>query len=276
MRTAIAGYGDLGRRVARRLVEAGHAVLGLCRGERPAEPGVELRRVDLARLEPAALADWRADALLIALSPDARTPDDYRATYVDLLPRLAKAFGGGLRRCVLVSSTAVYGDADGDLVDERSPTRPARWNGEILLDAERRAAECLPGLVVARPSGLYGPGRTALLRRAAAGDPGDGHWTNRIHVDDAASGLVELLVMDAPASCYCLNDDLPAAEHQVLAELRRLLGLPEVAVADCAPRGRRISNARLRGSGWRPRFPSYREGYADLLAADGAQAAHRL
>jgi electron-transferring-flavoprotein dehydrogenase len=116
--------------------------------------------------------------------------------------------------------------------------------------------------VVARPSGLYGPGRSWLWRRALSGEPGDGRWTNRIHVDDAAAALAELLDLPSPQACYCLNDDAPSPEHVVLNGLRALRGLPAIAPASTQPRGRRVSNALLRGSGWAPCYPSWREGYA--------------
>lgn len=274
MRVAIAGYGDLGQRLGRRLRDAGHAVLGLRRSAAAAEPGIELRALDVARLAAGELASWQAEALVVALSPDERSPEGYRRTYIDPLPGMAAAFGSTLRRSLLVSSTAVYGEQDdGAWVDEDTPTRPTRWNGRLLVEAEARAADCLPGLSVARASGLYGPGRGHLLRRALAGEIGQARWTNRIQIDDAAAALAHLLAQVAPADCYCLSDDRPALEHEVLAGLRALRGGGTPAVP-CEPgqgSGRRVSNRRLRDSGWRPDYPGWQEGYAALLrAADDA------
>lgn len=274
MRVAIAGFGDLGRRLARRLVARGDAVLALRRSEVATEPGVSLQRCDVTRLRTGELADWRADALVVALAPEARTPAAYRQTYVDALAPLAAALGDSLQRCVQVGSTAVYGGDDGGWADEDTPAAPSAWNGDLLLEAERRAGECLPGLIRARCSGLYGPGRTWLWRRALAGESGDARWTNRIHVEDAAEALAHLLRCAQPASCYCVTDDTPALEHEVLNGLRALQGLPPSLPAELVPRGRRISNARLRASGWRPRYPGWREGYAaELLRSPQSDAA---
>jgi nucleoside-diphosphate-sugar epimerase len=270
MRIAIAGFGDLGSRVARRLRDHGHPVLGLRRTAVASEPCIETRAVDINTLAAGSLADWHADTLLVALSADERSPAGYRRAYLDPLPRLADALGGGLRRSVLVSSTAVFGDAANGLADETTPARPSRWNGEYLLQAESVAAGCLPGLQVVRPAGIYGPGRRHLLQQALDGVPGDGRWTNRIHVEDAAAALVHLLMASASASLYCLTDDHPAPEHQVLDGLRTLQGRPAVDSPDTTPRGRRISNARLRATGWRPVYPSWREGYAALLSSKPA------
>lgn len=270
MRVAIAGFGDLGQRLAERLVRRGDRVLGLRRSEHPASEGIELHRGDVRGLRRHELAGWQAEALVIALTPDERSPEGYRRAYLEPLTPLAAAFGDSLRRCLLVSSTAVYADADGGWVDEHTSAAPARWNGELLLAAEQRAADSLPGLVRCRPSGLYGPGRQALWRRALAGEPGDGRWTNRIHIDDAADALAHLLQLDQLADCYCLNDDAPAPEHVVLDGLRALRGLPAVAALDTRPSGRRINNARLRASGWAPRYPSWKEGYAAAGRVDEA------
>lgn len=262
MRVAIAGFGDLGQRLAQRLSARGHAVLGLRRRPPPASGGIETRACDVGRLRPGALADWGAEALVVALSPDQRSPEGYRHTYLQPLPVLNAALGATLQRSLLVSSTAVYADADGGWVDERTAPAPERWNGALLWEAERCAAGVLPGLVIARPSGLYGPDRSWLWRRALSGEPGDARWTNRIHVDDAASALAHLLDVATPLACYCLNDDAPSPEHVVLNGLRALRGLPAIAPASMRPHGRRVSNALLRSSGWVPRYPSWREGYA--------------
>lgn len=271
MRVAIAGCGDLGMRLARRLAAGAVPVLGLRRSAAPSVPGLSLARVDVTRLEPGQLADWGATALVIALSPDRRTPEDYRATYVRSLDALAAAFGASLVRCLLVSSTAVYGGEDGGWVDEDTAPAPARWNGAILLEAERRAAALLPGLVVCRLAGIYGPGRERMWRRALAGERGSRRWTNRIHAEDAAAALAHLLAVPAPGPCYNVSDDRPAPEFEVLDGLRALCGRPALGPVEGGGRGRRIRNARLRAAGWAPRYPGWSEGYAAELAARDGQ-----
>jgi nucleoside-diphosphate-sugar epimerase len=152
-----------------------------------------------------------------------------------------------------------------------SPAQPDSWNGELLCRAEQALRERLPATVLLRCAGLYGPGREWLLRRARAGEPGSGRWSNRLHVDDAAAAVAHLLGLAEPATLYNLVDDAPAPEWQVLADLRVLLGEPAVPLAGPPPpRGRRIANTRLRGSGWRPRFPDHRSGYAAVLREAGS------
>jgi nucleoside-diphosphate-sugar epimerase len=167
-----------------------------------------------------------------------------------------------------VSSTAVYREDAGEWVDETTPPEPPAFNGKALWAAEQALAPH-PGGITLRLSGIYGPGREMMLRKARAGEPGRLHWTNRIHVEDAASALSCLLDLAAPEPLYLGSDDLPARELEVLAWLREKEGLPTVAPVAGAESGRRIRNLRLRATGWTPAFPDYRNGYAGLPAKPG-------
>ena len=104
------------------------------------------------------------------------------------------------------------------------------WNGQVLLEAELRLRERVPGLVVVRFAGIYGPGREALLARVRAGQGGAArHWTNRIHVEDAAAALQHLLGLAAPASLYLGSDGHPAPEAEVLQWIAQRMGLTVAA-----------------------------------------------
>lgn len=262
----VAGAGDVGGRFAALRVAAGDEVIALRRREVPAAPGQRTLRADLASGEGLSRLPRRAQALVFCAAPDQRDEAAYRALYLDGLRRLLDACEAP--RVVFVSSTAVYGQDAGEWVDEDTPADPAGFNGRVLREAELALA-AHPGGIALRLSGLYGPGREMMLRKARAGEPGRPHWTNRLHVDDAASALSHLLDLSAPATCYVGSDDLPAREHEVLAWLRSRSGLPVVDVASSAESGRRVRNARLRASGWAPLFPDYRAGYGALLAAPG-------
>jgi nucleoside-diphosphate-sugar epimerase len=91
-------------------------------------------------------------------------------------------------------------------------------------------------------------------------------WTNRIHRDDAAQAVVHLLTRQvAPERLYLGTDDEPAQLGDVATFLAERLGAPTPPPADPAQgHGKRLSNARLRATGWEPTRPSYREGYASL------------
>lgn len=270
MHTLIAGWGDLGRRLGTRLREQGQRVTGLRRRVVPEQSACVLAR-DLADLAPNALAELGVERLVISVAPDQRTPEHYRRVYRDGSLRAIEALGNSLQRVLFVSSTSVYGDAEGDWVDEQTPAEPDRWQGEELLHAEAWIRHRFPALVVARASGLYGPGRLRMLDLARSGARGARRWTNRIHVEDAAAALAHLLELQHPASLYLLSDCMPAPEDEVLGWLRaRLAGrAPDDAAASPALEtevaGRRISARQLRDSGFAFRYPDYRSGYAGLI-----------
>jgi nucleoside-diphosphate-sugar epimerase len=262
----IAGAGDVGGRLATLRLAAGDEVIALRRRETAATPGLRTVRADLASGEGLARLPRQAEALVFCAAPDRRDEAAYRALYLDGLRRLLDACMAP--RLVFVSSSAVYRDDAGEWVDEDTPADPPAFNGRVLLETERVLARHDGGTAL-RLSGIYGPGREMMLRKARAGEAGRPHWTNRIHAEDAASALSHLLDLPAPASCYLGSDDQPTPESELLDWLRAREGLPSVAAAEGAATGRRLRNARLRASGWSPRYPDYRAGYGALLAGPG-------
>lgn len=174
-----------------------------------------------------------------------------------------------------LSSTGVYGDAQGAWVDESAPTGTGRRSARSETDARWLAL----GARVFRLPGIYGPGRSALDRvregRAQRIDL-PGQVFSRVHVDDIVSGV--LAGLDAPAGAYNLADDLPCSQNAVIEEACRLLGvepppMQTLEQANLSPmaRGfyaenRRVANGKAkRVLGWQPRYPTYREGLVSLL-----------
>lgn len=255
----IAGAGELGARLAARQSALGHEVVAMRRRDREV-PGARLLRADLGSGEGFARLPRRPDALVFCAAPDERDEAAYRRLYLDGLRRLLDAVD--TPRLVFVSSTAVYAQDAGEWVTETTAAVPTRFNGRVLLESEREL-DAHPGGVVLRLSGLYGPGREAMRRKAQAGEAGRVHWTNRIHLDDAAAALSQLLALPSPQRLYLGSDDAPALECEVLAWLREDEGLPAIPLPAGVASGRRIANTRLRASGWQPRFPDFRSGYAD-------------
>ena len=278
MSVVIAGCGDLGTEIGLRLAAQGHEVLGLRRRAELVPAPLTGLPVDLSTQVPELPGDL--ELLVVATAADGRTPEDYRAAYVDGLRNLLTGvLGAGSlpRRALLISSTAVCGDAGGGEVTEDTPVDPSTPTAEVLLEAEELFHEQFPAGAVLRLSGIYGPGRTRLIEKVRSGGAASGAaWTNRIHRDDAAAAAVHLLTMDAqPLTLYLGTDDEPAREHEVLEFLARELGAPppeDVPEADAPRRGsKRLSNRRLRESGFALRYPTYREGYRAVLAGEGVR-----
>lgn len=272
-RILLAGCGDLGERVAQRLRAHGDEVWAL-RRQPPVRGGhgIHWLRGDLT--DPASLRELPAGITRLVYLPAPATRDKaaYRAIFVDGLRYLLDALDRRkLGRVLFVSSSAVYGEHDGDWVDEATPTDPPGFNGAVLLEAEQwLAQQSLPSTVL-RLAGLYGPGRLQLIERLRAGQlrvPRETpHWANRIHVDDAAAAVAHLLQLKSPQPLYLGVDDTPMPLDELYDFLAALIDAP-LPAEGAAPTGvgsKRLRNARLRASGWAPQWPDAREGYAALL-----------
>jgi nucleoside-diphosphate-sugar epimerase len=274
----IAGCGDVGTRAGLLLAAAGWTVTGLRRGGTLLAP-LAVVHADLTRRETLAGLP-AADLVLYLPTPGARTEAAYRAVFIDGPAALLAALPRPPARLVFVSSTAVYGDFDGGWADEDSPAQPEGFNGVVLLEAERLLAAGPVPTVVARLAGIYGPGREWMLARVRAGEAcRPGAWTNRIHAQDAARMLVHLATLPDPYPVYVGVDDAPATECEVMGWLAGRMGLPAPPPATdarspgrgMAAGNRRLSNRRLRDSGFRFDYPDYRAGYTGLTP-DGRES----
>ncbi len=262
------GCGDLGSRIGLLLAERGHRVLALRRRAERVPPPLQGLSVDLT-VETPALPDLDLRYLVVALTARPRTEEAYRATYVEGMRRALDALeatGQRPQRAVLISSTGVHGDApDGTLIDERHQPSPADGPARMLLEAEELFHARVPGSTVLRCSGLYDGAGSRFVDRVREGRIDDPHrWTNRIHRDDAAAAAVHLLTRsENPDAVYLGNDDEPAMMGDVASDIAGRLDLPAPIPGDLAlAHGKRVSNARLRATGWAPAYPTYREGYA--------------
>ena len=276
----IIGCGFLGEAAAELFSAQGKRVLGLVRSES------SLAHLQGRRFEAAA-CDVTDPSSMEALSPRLRNvplaihavssghggAESYAAIYRDALRRVIERWNPG--RVIFIGSTSVYAQTDGSWVTEDSETLPDRETGRILLEAEQIALAA--GGSVARLSGIYGPGRSYLLKRFLAGEAvleeGGHRWMNQIHRDDGAAALLRLGNPDVPSGLYNVTDDTPSTQREAYGWMAEYFGkpLPTDGPADLqSKRGwssKRISNARLRGWGWKPAYPSYRDALPQLVAS---------
>ena len=257
-RMLIFGLGYTARRIAARLTAAGWEVVSTGR-----EGTLRFDDAGAVRL---ALAD--AAAVLSSVPPDGTGCDPVLDAYGD-------ALGG--RWLGYLSSTGVYGDTAGAWVDESAPV----GQGRRTARAEADGAWLALGARVLRLPGIYGPGRSALERvregrahRIAL----ENQVFSRIHVDDIAQAAE--LALNAPEGAYNIADDHPDSQNAVIEEACRLLGMAPPPIQSLEEAGlspmarafyaenRRVANGKAgRVLGWTPRYPSYCEGLAALLAA---------
>lgn len=265
-RLLIAGCGDIGSRLASLLPPEQWQVSGMRRRVERLPENIAPIKADLLDRNTLKAVDRAWDGVIYQATPDQRTPEAYRQAYVSGLENLLARIQP--ERLLLVSSTSVYGQDEGQWVDEDSPTEPGRFSGRILLDAEALARAA--GGIVVRFSGIYGPGRDYLLRQVRSGqatcraDPPQ--WTNRIHADDCAGVLAHLLRLPSPHERYCASDNRPVARSEVLDWLAERLGQPQPRrTASGGGQGKRVSNQRLRASGYDLIYPDFRHGYGAML-----------
>ena len=275
-RVLIAGCGFVGVRLAQDLRSEGDEVWCLSRSQPDLPPGSHWVCADLTRPETLRSALPKELTHLVYAASAGRSSDaQYEAVYVHGLANLLNAADlSQVRRLLFVSSTTVYHQNDGSWVDETSPTLPAHFAGIRTLQAERLAWGASVPATVLRCAGIYGPGRTRLIDSVTSGsaafDRAHPHYTNRIHRDDVAGALRHLMSVNDPQPLYLGVDHEPAPLEEVLRFLAVKLGvaLPE-SVPLAAPRAgnKRCRGDKLRESGYAFHYPTYREGYAEMLDA---------
>ncbi|MCP8901015.1 SDR family oxidoreductase [Gilvimarinus xylanilyticus] len=263
----IIGCGDLGERLA---ACAGDEfdVYGL-RRHPPADAraGIHYLRGDASdRATMDRVLARNFDAIVLTLTPAARSDEGYRRGYVTPCETLIEALAGRSPRILFISSTSVYGQANGEWVDEATAARPPRYNGQRVLEAEQLLAAAGLPLVVLRLAGIYGPGRTRLMDSVAAGKTeATEAYTNRIHADDAAGFMAWVLKMDEPASLYLLSDGESPRKGQVVNWLAQQLGVAPPPEGESASLNKRIDNRAMRASGYPLRYPGFKAGFAELI-----------
>ena len=285
------GYGYTAQTLARVLRAEGWAISGSGRTEETlaamVADGVGACRFD--RQQPLAEAGAvlaEATHLLSSVPPDAAGDPvlDCHAEAIAAMPPL--------RWIGYLSTTGVYGDTGGALVDETAPLRPTVERSVRRVAAERAwlalfERRRLP-VQVFRLAGIYGPGRNPLdqVRRGEARRiDRPGHLFSRIHVEDIAAVLHASINQPNPGRIYNVCDDEAAAPADVTAFACRLLGVPPPPLIpfEAAERSmsamarsfwrdnRRVDNTRMkRELGVRLRYPTYREGLIALAATEEA------
>jgi nucleoside-diphosphate-sugar epimerase len=187
------------------------------------------------------------------------------AQTVNALPQAPKLI-------IWVSSTSVYGDNNGDWVDETTAPNPVTFSGEILLQAEQIIQNLPCSSTAVRFSGIYGPGRSRLLSQVQAGKGRPKlpeQWSNRIHADDCGAvlaHLIELFESNKPIEpIYLASDCEPVTQYDIRQWLAQKLDVSLIAEAVKLGSIRRCSNRLLLDTGFKFNYPSYKEGYAALI-----------
>ena len=288
MRVLIVGCGYVGIPLGAELVKLGHEVFGL---RRSADGDAELTAAgiqplvgDITRAEDLAKLPGPFDWVVNTVSSSKGGEEEYRQVYLQGTRNLIEWLGlTTLKKFVYTSSTSVYGQTDGSVVKETSPTEPASATSKLLVETENlliQAAQIqkFPAVVL-RVAGIYGPERGHLflqyLRSEARIASKGERIINMIHRDDVVTSIIAALKSGRPGEVYNVSDDEPVAQIHFFRWLSETLGkwMPPFATEEenaNRKRGltnKKISNRRLKMElGVALKHPTFRQGYtAEIL-----------
>ena len=301
MQKLIIGCGYVGMEAARKWLEAGHEVAALTRSEEHArqfsEWGIQPVRGEVT--QPETLQQLpEADTVLYAVGFDRSASLSRREVYVDGLAHVLSVIKQRAQKIIYLSSTSVYGQTQGEWVDESSLCEPERENGQICLQAEQLfeqqgllSGDSLGGsarAVILRLAGIYGPGRLlARMEQIRAGEPLLGRpdaWLNLIHLTDIVNTILKCDTEIPLSSHYLVSDSRPVTRQEYYQTLAELLDAPAPRFAEgvaaeqkskstrsnsterAAGLNKRCNNKRLREElGLEPVYPSIWEGLPQAI-----------
>ncbi len=293
MRVLIVGCGYVGLPLGAELARLGHEVFGLRRSaEGEAEliaAGVKPLIADITRPEDLAKLPGPFDWVVNTVSSSKGGEEEYRQVYLQGMRNLMEWLAPtALKKFVYTSSTSVYGQTDGSVVKESSPTEPASATSRVLVETEKLLLDAAQAgkfpAVILRVAGIYGPERGHLFHQYLLGEAriagkGD-RILNMIHREDLVGTIIAALKSGRAGEVYNATDDEPVAQIHFFRWLSETLGksMPPFATEEenvSRKRGltnKKISNRKLKMElGVALKYPTFRQGYtAEILLLDRA------
>jgi nucleoside-diphosphate-sugar epimerase len=275
-RVLIAGCGYVGEAAANAFHERGWEVEGWTGSAESAaklsDRPYPVHAVDVTDRSAVSAASGEFDVVIHCVSSRGGREEQYRRLYFQGAQNLLRAFPRAT--LLFTSSTSVYAQKDGSVVDEWSPAEPRHEKGKILRETEELVLAA--DGIVARLAGIHGPHRSVFLSRVLEGrtpPEGDDRFINQVHRDDIVSAL--LLVADRRAECrgeiFNVVADEPVKASAAYEWLSTQVKMP--LVSDAADAGQRkrgdsnkqVSNRKLRALGWAPRYPTFESAMTESI-----------
>jgi len=228
----ILGCGYVGTRLAKACLQKNISVFATTRDEKHACKLKKLGIHPVVVATPCDIPDniLQHTALIVDSIPLTRHADDMLASQLEWLPAIAPKLTQ-LQWAGYLSTTGVYGDADGAWVNESYPCNPSSARGIGRLQAEQAWLHSDLPAEIFRLAGIYGPDRN-LIERIKAGDYkavqwNPPHYSSRIHVDDIIAALLAAMQSPHPSRIINLADDLPLPHADYVQQLAALLHAPK-------------------------------------------------
>ncbi len=280
MNVLIVGCGDIGNLLGELFLKEGTTVWGIRRNIRKLSPGITPIEIDLSQPINRELLPSEVHYVFYLAAADESSDEAYKRVYVDGVKNILQALRKQetFRRFFFISSTSVYHQTDGEWVDEDSPVKPTHFTGVRMLEGETIVKNSGLSFTTVRFGGIYGSGRERLLDRIKKGEEkltlGRAPlYTNRIHRTDCAQILKHLTTISSPHPLYLGVDNEPAEKNSVISYLSAVLGItPQIGESKTLSpiqrqSNKRCSNKRLLATNFSFIYPTFREGYEELLAA---------
>ncbi|MDO5770170.1 MAG: NAD-dependent epimerase/dehydratase family protein [Psychrobacter sp.] len=289
----IIGQGDIGQPVTNKLAEManqsgqrlghhlGHCsnyrsdynVTGLARGERhkyDLHDDAGFIQADALKVTAEQLRDFTHIAIIV--TPDNYDADAYKNTYLGIAQHIADLSKElpDIERVVFISSTGVYGQNNGEWVDETvAPVTPEREGSIYILKAEQALQQAYGDkAVIIRPSGIYGKDRLMRIRKVKEDNkPAMPRyaWSNRIMDTDLIHIIAQVLTIDKAQlkPLYLATDYAPVSTYELAKWLCEQLDTSVPEIDDSAP----VSGKRLHSNiplAWLE-YPDWQVGYQYIL-----------
>ena len=260
----VIGAGYIGAEVIRQALDTEWEAIGATKS---GEDG--MMAIDVSDIESLRKCEIAPDIIIHCASSGRGGEDAYRAVFLQGVENIHSVYPN--TPLIFVSSSSVYAQTEGEVVNEQSETLPTRATGKILLESEKLVLQ--QGGIVARLAGIYGPKRSVLLKKLLMGSAEieeDGRRIiNQIHQYDAASALLflagRLIDKELAGECYNVCDSFPRSQKETYIGLCKVLNLPlpPTGVRDLnRKRGwthKAVSNQKLISAGWTPQYPNFLE-----------------
>lgn len=248
------GYGKTSQRVAKQLFEQGHQITTISQSPKTdvwAQHLIQdVHQLNLSQIPP-------VDAVYILLSPNVGTIDAYQQTYVDSIRPIVQALKNHpIQKVIVVSSTRVYGENNGERIDDETAPNPSDEQGKLLFKMEQLWQQAYSEhCIIIRPTGIYGTSNARMLKLAEKTQSYPNiHWSNRIHIEDLARFLAYMIHVEHPEKSYICTNNQPQALHERILELQKALNLPELVLESERETGKRIYAERMVASGFELKY----------------------
>lgn len=262
MKYLIIGQGRIGQEVAIMLAKSGHVITALARSAKvyPDDVMVDFWQKNALDLTKDEINDFDGIAIIITPDGGADRVKAYQDSYLAVCQHMAN-LDVDCQKVLFVSSTSVYGENEGQIVDEHTTARPTAPTAKMLLDAENALIRTYGRrAIIVRPSGIYGSSTrmTERAKRSHADGVPSHHYTNRIHEQDLTAVIARILMADDFKHVYLVSDFESVTLADVVSFICQNQGFLPPKIIPSTPTGKRvmpnIDKIWLR-------FHSYQDGY---------------